>query len=380
MDLQVTEEQQLIRESAEKFFADQYGPETFRTLIGSDARWSPGVWEGFAEMGWLGLPFPEDAGGFGMGPAEVVILMERFGRELVLEPYVSSVIHCGKLIELLGTDEQREALLGEIASGQLRLAFAHNYLDGSMMARQEAGAFLLSGAKRSVYDAPIADIYLVSCSLHDGTTAVFSIPADANGITARSHNTLDGRRYADLDFADVRAQPDAQLGSGMDAEAAIDEAMAWAVTASCADAVGAISAMVEQTVDYAKQREQFGQPISKFQVLQHRLVEMKIAEEEARASVLLAALSLDGDSAMRLRVTSGAKAKVGRAARFVHQAAIQIHGAIGTTDELMLGWYAKRLVAFEKQFSPTRTHLGRYAELISDPETAAAPLLREATA
>ncbi len=380
MDLQPTEEQQLIRESAEKLFADRYGPGTFRTLIGSEARWSPEIWECFAEMGWLGLPFPEDDGGFGMGPAEAVILMEQFGRALVLEPYVSSVILCGKLIEFLGTGEQREALLGGIASGQLRLAFAHDASEGPMTVKREADAFLLSGAMRAVHDAPTAEAYLVSCALDDGATAVFSVPADAPGITARNRNSLDGRRYAELDFADVRIQPDARLGSGADAEAAIREATAWAITASCADAVGAISAMVEQTVDYAKQREQFGQPIAKFQVLQHRLVDMKIAEEEARASVLLAALSLDGDAAMRERVTSGAKAKVGRAARFVHQAAIQTHGAIGTTGELMLGWYAKRLVAFENRFSPTRTHLGRYAELISDPETAAAPLLGEAAA
>lgn len=380
MDLQPTEEQQLIRESAEKFLADRYGPETFRALIDSDARWSPDIWNGFAELGWLGLPFPEDAGGFGMGPAEVVILMEQFGRVPVLEPYVSSVILCGKLIELLGTDEQRGALLGEIASGQLRLAFAHDALEGPMTVTRGADAFLLSGVKRAVHDAPMAEIYLVSCTLDDGTVAVFAVPANAAGITARSHNTLDGRRLADLDFADARIPPEARLGGGTDGRAAIDEATAWAITASCADAVGAISAMVEQTVDYAKQREQFGQPIAKFQVLQHRLVDMKIAEEEARASVLLAALSLDGDAAMRERGASGAKAKVGRAARFVHQAAIQTHGAIGTTDELMLGWYAKRLVAFEKQFLPTRRHLGRYAEIISDPEAAAAPLLREATA
>ena len=189
---------------------------------------------------------------------------------------------------------------------------------------------------------------------------------------------MDGGSSADITLSNVKVRGDSALGGGEDVSPAIEAALAHAIAAVCADAVGAIAAMVEQTSDYAQQREQFGQPIGKFQVLQHRLVDMKLAVEEARASALFAAVSLDAPKALQDRAVSGAKAKVGRAARFVHQAAIQTHGAIGTTDELMLGWYARRLIAFEASYGSTREHRRRYGELIADPETAASALLIEA--
>ncbi len=374
MDLETSDEQRLIQESAEKFLFEHYTHEAFRALVAGEERWRQDIWAGFAEMGWLGLPFAEDLGGFGMGGAEVATLMEAFGRALVLEPYIPTVILCGKLLEAAGATDHLDGVI----SGQTRLAFAHDDGDDETTAKPNGDGYILTGSKKAVTAAPMATALMVSARLPKGGTGVFLIPADQSGLTVRPYVTMDGGCAADITLSDVKVEEDNALGSGEDVRLAIETAFAHAIAAACADAVGAMAEMVDQTLDYAQQREQFGQSLSKFQVLQHRLVDMKLAVEEARASALFAALSLDAPEALRDRAVSGAKAKVGRAARFVHQAAIQTHGAIGTTDELMLGWYAKRLIAFEASYGSTREHRRRYGELIADPETAASALLIEA--
>ncbi len=374
MDLEPSEEQRLIQESAEKFLREHYSHEAFRALVAGEERWRQDIWAGFAEMGWLGLPFAEEHGGFGMGGAEVATLMEAFGRVLVLEPYIPTVILCGKLLEAAGATDDLEGII----SGQIQLAFAHDDGDDETAAKPDGEGYILTGSKKAVAAAPMANALLVSAKLPAGGTGVFLITTDQPGLRIRPYFTMDGGSSADITLSNVKVGGDSALGGGEDVSPAIEAALAHAIAAVCADAVGAIAAMVEQTSDYAQQREQFGQPIGKFQVLQHRLVDMKLAVEEARASALFAAVSLDAPKALQDRAVSGAKAKVGRAARFVHQAAIQTHGAIGTTDELMLGWYARRLIAFEASYGSTREHRRRYGELIADPETAASALLIEA--
>ena len=234
---------------------------------------------------------------------------------------------------------------------------------------------MLSGAKKNCYGAPMADLFLVSATLPGGGIGVFAVPAGTRGLVVRPYRVLDGSRSGDLDLGGATVPAAALLGGNEAAAPAIEAVVQRAIAALSADAVGAMATLVATTVEYAKTRVQFGQPIAKFQVIQHRLVQMKVAEEEARASARLATLSLDGSAAQRVRAVSGAKAKVGRCARQVGQESIQIHGAIGTTDELPVGGYVKRLMAYEIMFGSTRDHLRRYGALIADPQLAARGLL-----
>jgi len=221
----------------------------------------------------------------------------------------------------------------------------------------------------------MADMLLVSAELAPGRSGVFVLPKDAKGLSLRPYRMVDGSRAAEVGLADVTVPSSALLGGNDDAASVVEAVLHRAIAALSADAVGAIAAMVKATVEYTKTRVQFGQPIANFQALQHRMVALKIKEEEARAAALFATLSLDGSPEIRARAISGAKAKIGRCARAVHQDAIQLHGAIGTTNELPLGGYAKRLIAYEILFGSTREHLRRYGAIIAQPQVAAEGLL-----
>jgi alkylation response protein AidB-like acyl-CoA dehydrogenase len=300
--------------------------------------------------------------------------MEAFGKSLVIEPYIANIVLAGGLVAALGSAAQRAELIAPLIEGTRKLAFAHDDRAPSR-ATKRGNDYVISGAKTAVLAAPMADVILVSTALPSGGTGVFAVPKATSGVTIRPYRTVDGGRAADIQFADAKVPASALLGGNEDADDAIETTIQRAIVAASSDAVGAIAAMVKATVDYTKTRVQFGQPLAKFQVLSHRMVDMKVREEEARASCLFATLALDGPAANRTRAVSGAKAKIGRNSRFVAQNAIQTHGAIGTTDELALGAYAKRVMAYEMIFGSTREHLRRYAAIIADPAVASAGFL-----
>ena len=374
MDLQYDTEQVILRDSAEKFLAERYGYRTFQKIAESELGWSPEIWAEFAKLGWLGLPFTPDDGGVGGGAVEISILMEAFGKSLVVEPYLATVLLGGSLIASLGSASERKSLLAPVIAGEAHLAFAHEDRGLPTRATKKGKGYTLSGAKKVVLGAPMADTLLVSASLGSGT-GLFVVPSTTRGVVARPYRTVEGGRAGDVDLAEVSVPASALLGGNENAGAAIEEVLDRAIAALSADAVGAIDTMVKATVEYTKTRVQFGQPIAKFQALQHRMVDMKVKEEEARASCLFATLSLDAPLAQRVRAVSGAKAKIGRNGRSVAQNAIQLHGAIGTTRELPLGGYARRLIAYETLFGTTREHLRRYGATIADPAVAAEALL-----
>lgn len=376
MNLQHEPSHTILRETAERFLTDRYGYSTFRTISERGGGFSAEMWAEFAKLGWLALPFSEDDGGIGGGAVDVAILMEAFGKALVIEPYIASVILGGGLVAALGSKEQRVEFLPAVAEGKLKLAFAYDE-NASVMATERGNGFALAGSVRAVAAAPIADVLLVPATMPAGGAGVFALPRNAKGLTIRGYRTVDGGQAAEVVLADTVGAAPALLGGNDKAHDIIAAVLDRAIAAACADAVGAIASMVTMTVEHAKTRQQFGQPIAKFQVLAHRMVDMKVREEEARASCLLATLSLDGSTQGRRRAVSGAKAKIGRNGRFVAQSAIQTHGAIGTTQELALGAYAKRLMAFEAQFGTTRDHLRRYGALISNPAMAGGSLLVE---
>jgi alkylation response protein AidB-like acyl-CoA dehydrogenase len=365
LNLQYDTEQVILRDSANAFLRDHYDYKTHRRLAASDAGMSPELWREFAQLGWLGLPVSTEDGGVGGGPVETAILMEAFGRFLVIEPYLETVLLGGGLISALGTAAERKALLEPVMEGKSLLAFAPDDQTAPIPATSPSHGFVLSGARKLVLGAALADQLLVSAQLDGDRPGVFVVPKTARGLTMRPVRLVDGRRAADIELNNVEVPANALIAGVVDRT----------IAALSADAVGAIATMVSATVDYTKTRVQFGQPIAKFQALQHRMVRMRVAEEEARAFALFATLALDGPAEQRARAISGAKAKIGRSARFVHQTAIQLHGAIGTTDELSLGAYAKRLLAYEALFGPTREHLRRYGALMAKPDLAAEGLL-----
>ncbi len=377
MNLSYDTEQIILADSAEKFLSSRCSYASFQK-IAQGAGWDRELWSEFAELGWLGVAFAEADGGIGAGPVEVAILMEAFGRHLVLAPYLSSIVLGGGIVAKLGTADQRRALLGPVIAGKSWLAFAPGESDTPVEAQKTASGFVLSGTKKTVLGAAMAEILLVTARLGD-RAGVFIVPAKASGVTMRGYRMVDGARAADIELFDVTVPADALLGGHDDAANAIEEIIDRGIAALSSDAVGAMSALVSATVEYTKTRVQFGQPIATFQVLQHRMVDMKVKEEEARASCLFATLSLDGPAGRRARACSGAKAKIGRMARIVGQETIQLHGAIGTTEELPIGGYVKRLMAYEILFGSTRAHLHRYAGMIADPEVAKeGPLLEAA--
>jgi alkylation response protein AidB-like acyl-CoA dehydrogenase len=375
VDLRYATEHVILRESAEKFLAERYDYRTVQKIAASEAGWNREIWGEFAKLGWLGLPFAPEDGGNGGGAVELAILMEAFGKHLVIEPYLATVVLGGGLIAALGSTAERQAMLPAVMEGQCHLAFAHEERDVPTRAQRTSGGYLLRGGKKVVLNGPSADNLLVSARLGDNRLGIFVLPRDTHGLTVRPYRMVDGSRAADVDLNDATVPPAALLGRNEDAGDVVDAVLQRAIAALSADAVGAIGAMVKATVDYAKTRVQFGQAIASFQALQHRMVRMRIKKEEARAAALFATLSLDGPAAIRARAISGAKAKIGRCARVVHQEAIQLHGAIGTTDELALGGYAKRLLAYELLFGSTREHLRRYGAMIADPKVAATGLL-----
>ncbi|MGA7489912.1 MAG: acyl-CoA dehydrogenase [Xanthobacteraceae bacterium] len=375
MDLRYDTEHAILRDSAEKFLSERYDYRAFQNIAASEAGFDRKLWAEFAELGWLGLPFDVEDGGSGGGAVELAILMEAFGRHLVVEPYLATVVLGGGLIAALGTPAERGALLPAVMEGRRLLAFAHDERADPTRAERRSGGYVLQGGKKAVLGGAMADTLLLSARLGADKLGIFVLPRQTRGLTLRPYRMLDGGRAADLDLTDAAVPASALLGGNEDAGAAIEAVLQRAIAALSADAVGAIGAMVKATIDYAKTRVQFGQPLANFQALQHRLVRMKIKEEEARAAALFATLSLDGPAEMRARAIHGAKAKIGRCARAVHQEAIQLHGAIGTTGELALGGYAKRLLAYEILFGSTREHLARYGAIIADPRLAATGLL-----
>jgi alkylation response protein AidB-like acyl-CoA dehydrogenase len=375
VDLRYATEHVILRESAEKFLAERYDYRTVQKIAASETGWDREVWEEFAKLGWLGLPFAPEDGGNGGGAVELAILMEAFGQHLVIEPYLATVVLGGGLIAALGSTAERQTMLPAVMEGECHLAFAHEERDVPTRAQRTNDGYSLRGGKKVVLGGSSADTLLLSARLGDQGLGVFVVPRTTHGLTVRSYRMVDGRRAADVDLNDAMVPTSALLGGNENAGGAVEAVLQRAIAALSADAVGAIGAMVKATVDYAKTRVQFGQPIANFQALQHRMVRIKIKEEEARAAALFATLSLDGPAAICARATSGAKAKIGRCARSVHQEAIQLHGAIGTTDELALGGYAKRLLAYELLFGSTREHLRRYGAMIADPKVAGTGLL-----
>jgi alkylation response protein AidB-like acyl-CoA dehydrogenase len=369
MDFNFTTEQEQFADALKRWVAKDYQFEARHKIIHSDSGVSDAAWAALAELGLLALPIPEAQGGFDGNAVDMLVVMQEVGRGLVVEPLFATLMGA----EFLKRGGGHDGLLEQVAGGGLKLACAlgerqsrHDMRDICTRATPNAGGYLINGTKTVVIHGAQADQLIVSARTagaqrdQDGIV-LFVLPADTEGVTRRDYRTLDGMRAADITFSNVQLAASAALGDPGDGWPLLEAGLDYGVCLLCFDAIGAMDALQALTLDYLKTRQQFGVPIGKFQALQHRMAEMFMELEQARSMAMLAAVKMDtADAEERRRTVSAAKVRVGKAARYVGQQAVQLHGGIGVTDELPAAHYFKRLSMFEVSLGDVDHHLARF--------------------
>ena len=375
MDFNFTEEQDMVRDGLSRLVREEYDWETRRGVVNSDSGWRPEIWARLAELGILGMPFSEEDGGFGGGAVDAMVVMEELGKGLVVEPFVPTVVCAGGFLKHAGTDAQKEEHIGGIVDGSRIFAFAYaepqgryDYADLQTTAKKDGDGYTLNGHKAVVIGAPWASHLVVTARTsgeqrdHDGVS-VFIVDKSADGVTTRDYPTFDGRMASEVYFENVSVPADALLGEEGKALPLIERVADEAIAASCAEACGAMKVAHAMTVDYSRQRKQFGVPIGSFQVLQHRMVDMYTEYEQSVSLTYLATMKLDAPEKERKLAVSAAKVRLGQAAKYIGEEAIQIHGGMGVTDELAIGGYFKRLTIFKSEFGSIDHHMKRHIAL-----------------
>lgn len=365
MNFELDDEQAMLRDTTRELLGRSYDLEARNAISSTTRGWNPEVWRQFAELGLLGLPFPEADGGMGAGPVETMTVMTEIGRALAPEPYLDTVVTCGGLIADAGSPAQRTHYLPRISGGETLLAFAHSepgsrwpHEHVATTATRRGDDWVITGTKNPVLRADCADTLLVSAVLPEGRVGLFLTDADGTGVVRRSYATHDGLRGAQVEFAGAAAAP---LGDGGDASALIAGAQVRAQIGLCAEAIGAMAEALRLTTEYLKQRKQFGVPLATFQTLTQRAADMYVSLELASSMSLYATMSL-ADGVVDPRVASRAKLQIGGAARHIGQEAIQMHGGIGITAEYPVGHYVSRLTAIGHTLGGTEDHLRYLAE------------------
>jgi len=375
MDFSFSEEQTLLRNSVQKFVQNGYSFDTRRAIVKSESGWKRENWKQFAELGLLGAPFSEEEGGLGGGPIETMIIMEEFGRGLVVEPYLGTVVVAGGFLRHGGSKAQKDQLIPEIAEGKRVFAFAfaepqgrYNLADLQVTAKKSGAGYTLNGHKAVVVGAPWADTLIVTARTGGGQrdekgVSVFVVDKKAKGVGTRDYPTVDGLRASEVTFENVNLGADAVIGQADNGLKLVERVTDEAIAALSAEAIGAMKVLNDTTVEYCKTRKQFGVPIGKFQVLQHRMVDMFMNYEQSVSITYMVTLKLNESETERKKAASAAKVQIGKAGRFIGQNAVQLHGGMGMTDELNVGHYFKRLTMIDTMFGNVDHHLKRYASL-----------------
>jgi len=376
VDFEFSDEQRQLREVVERYLTDQYGFERYRAIKGSDAGWDAAVWRELADLGVLGINVPAAHGGLGFGPLETLAMMGACGSSLLLEPLIDSAVIGTAVLRAFAGDAAASEMLSRMAIGQEIAVLAHFESDArfesqwvTTRARRSGEKYILDGHKGVVMQAGAANTLLVSARTageagEASGVSLFRVPRETPGLVLDAYPTVDGRRAADVYLTGVELPVAHRLGNEGAALAAIESGLDLGVAALCAEAVGVMQALVDATVEYVRQRQQFGVPIGRFQALQHRIADMLIHLEQARSMSYLAALRCaDSNVTERRRALSAAKAVVGQAGRFVGQQAVQLHGGMGMTEELKVSHLFKRLTAADLMFGDSDTHLQRFAAL-----------------
>jgi hypothetical protein len=375
VDFNFTEEQEMVRDGLSRLVREQYDWETRRKAVASNDGWRPEIWAQLAELGILGMPFSEADGGFGGGAVDSMIIMQEFGKGLVVEPFLPTVVCAGGFLKHAGTPAQKEEHIGGIVAGSRVFAFAYaeprgryDYADLETTAKKDGSGYVLNGHKAVVIGAPWASHLIVTARTSGerrdrAGVSVFVVDKSAPGIVTRDYETFDGRRASEVYFENVAIPADALIGEEGAGLPLIELVTDEAIAALCAEACGAMKVAHAMTVEYSRQRKQFGVAIGSFQVLQHRMVDMYTAYEQSVSLTYLATLRLDAPDAERKRAVSAAKVGVGQAARLIGQDAVQIHGGNGVTDEYAIGHYFKRLTIFDSEFGNVDHHMKRHIAL-----------------
>jgi alkylation response protein AidB-like acyl-CoA dehydrogenase len=376
MNFEFSDEQQQLHDTVDRYLTDQYKFEKFRAINASAVGWDKTVWAGLGELGVLALNVPAAQGGLGFGQMETLSVMGVCGKSLLLEPFLSSAVIATAVLQACAEDSAAADLMARMASGAAIAVLAHYEPDSrfesqwvTTRARKSGDSYTLDGHKAVVMHAGAADTLLVSARIFGEPgdakgILLFRIPHDARGLKLDVYPTIDGQRAADVYLKGVEVPAGNRLGAEGDALPMIEAALDIGLAALCAEAVGVMQALVDATVTYVQSRQQFGVPIGRFQALQHRIADMLIHLEQARSMSYLAALRCTSANVLeRRRALSAAKAVVGQSARFVGQEAVQLHGGMGMTDELIVSHWFKRLTAAELMFGDSDTHLQRYAAL-----------------
>ncbi|MEL6364531.1 MAG: acyl-CoA dehydrogenase family protein [Pseudomonadota bacterium] len=371
MDFSLSDDRRMLQETVERYVREQYDHETRMKIAGSEDGTSSEKWAEMAELGLVGAFLPEEAGGFGGAGYDIVVVMKELGRGIVVEPFLATAVMGAGAIAVAGTDAQK-AMLEEVIAGAKTLAFAHgepasryDYAHVETRAEKSGDGWTLTGAKAVVPNGDGADMLVVSARVSgdaadEAGLALFLVDASAEGVERRGYPTVDGYRAAEITLSNVKVGADGVLGEPGAAYDVIEQVIARGVLALCAEATGAMETARDLTLEYLKQRNQFGQPIGRFQALQHRMVDVCMEIEQANSAVTFAAASLEAPRAERERALSAAKSLIGRVGRLVAEEAIQLHGGNGMTWEYAIPHYCKRLTMIDHMLGDTDHHLERF--------------------
>ncbi len=375
MHFELTEEQTLLENMVTSFVRDDYNWETREKIVKTEEGWKPENWSKFAELGLLSVPFSEDHGGLGGTAVDSMVVMEQFGKGLVVEPFMPSILLSGNLISKLANESQANEIIPKIIEGESRYVFAYaepqsrfDLSDVKTSATKDGDEYTLNGFKSVVFGASMATHIIIAARTsgdqrsEDGIT-LFLADIKSNGITLQTYPTIDEYRASEVVIENLKISSDMVLGEVDKAYPVVEEVIDLATIAACSEAVGVLQVLKDSTIDYCKQRKQFGQPISKNQAIQHKLVDMMIEYEQAK-SILYAAVTADLSNAdERKKAVSGAKARIGQSIKFVGESAIQLHGGMGMVDEYMISHYFKRATMLGVLFGNVDFHMKRFVGL-----------------
>ena len=363
MNLDYNDEQNMLREQIQKFCESEYDFYKREEIVKSSNDFDENVWNLFAEQGWLSMPFSEQSGGLGFGPIELSILFEEFGKALVIEPYLSTVVLSGTLLDK-STFSEKNDLIEKICTGSIHISLAYAEVDNGYDYLSPSttldSKFALNGTKTLVLNGSNAEKIIVTCT-NDDTLNIVVLDANTSGVSINSFSTVDGQSCSEISFENVKLDKSNIIASGNDAENLLKETINLATLCICAEAVGCMESCYHKTLEYTKGREQFGQPISGFQVLQHRMVDMFIESELAKSLLIKAMLEVNNRSDEMYKHVSALKSYVGKSGKLSAKEAVQLHGGMGVSEEMMIGHYLKKMISIDALFGNADYHLKTFS-------------------
>jgi len=363
MNLDYNDEQNMLREQIQKFCESEYDFYKREEIVKSSNDFDENVWNLFAEQGWLSMPFSEQSGGLGFGPIELSILFEEFGKALVIEPYLSTVVLSGTLLDK-STFSEKNDLIEKICTGSIHISLAYAEVDNGYDYLSPSttldSKFVLNGTKTLVLNGSNAEKIIVTCT-NDDTLNIVVLDANTPGVSINSFSTVDGQSCSEISFENVKLDKSNIIATGNDAENLLKETINLATLCICAEAVGCMESCYHKTLEYTKGREQFGQPISGFQVLQHRMVDMFIESELAKSLLIKAMLEVNNRSDEMYKHVSALKSYVGKSGKLSAKEAVQLHGGMGVSEEMMIGHYLKKMISIDALFGNADYHLKTFS-------------------